>query len=104
MRRLLGQAAAEEILPPPPMTFCVSGTMRTSEREAAGGLLVTFRITLEMDADLSLSSVGGGVGDGGGGEDGPVIVCLQTGSINCLFVCFLIFEYFLTRISNSGHR
>lgn len=66
MRRLLGQAAAEEILPPPPMTFCVSGTMRTSEREAAGGLLVTFHITLEMDADLSLSSV---VWEEGGGAE-----------------------------------
>lgn len=64
------------------MTFCVSGTVRTSEREAAGGLLVTFHITLEMDAELSLSSVGG---DGGGGGDGPVIVCLQVLLVACFF-------------------
>lgn len=59
---LLGQAAAEKILPLDILSFWHNIDFR---REAAGGSLVTFHITLEICAELSAQTA---VEQGGGGQ------------------------------------
>lgn len=88
---LLGQAAAEKILPLDILSFWHNIDFRG---EAAGGSLVTFHITLEIYAELSVctSSSGGRVRKAGEGRGGAGM--MKGGEIkergqNCTHVLFV---------------